>query len=165
MDRAESIRKLKEEANEPKAKVYYSIPKVSKKRALKLAAEKELRGSDDTLMENWFKARRRSMTGICQCGCCEKSQKDDNMYFRHSICHIFPKAKFPSVMYHGLNWVERRFWGGHHTNFDEQGMDKWPNMADWNDIQEKFHQLAPLLTDEERATKFYHKLESLIYKA
>lgn len=46
---------------------------------------------------------------------------------------------------------------------DEKGMDLWPNFADWDDIKEKFHQLAPLLTDEERATKFYKNLEYLIY--
>jgi CHASE3 domain sensor protein len=36
-------------------------------------------------------------------------------------------------------------------------------MADWDDIKEKFHQLAPLLTDEERATKFYSTLEKMVY--
>ena len=45
----------------------------------------------------------------------------------------------------------------------ESGLDKWPNFADWEDVKEKFYVLAPLLTDEERATKFYSKLESLVY--
>lgn len=139
------------------------IARVSEKKKAKDAEEKKMRGGDDTLKEKWFKARRREMTGVCQCGCGEKSQKNDEMYFRHSAAHIFPKAVFPSVMYHSMNWVERRFWMGCHTNMDEGGLDKWPNMADWEDIKEKFFILVPLLTDEERGTKFYKKLEELVY--
>ncbi len=42
-------------------------------------------------------------------------------------------------------------------------MDLWPNFADWDDIVAKFHELSSLLTDEERATKFYKHFEKLIY--
>lgn len=162
MDRADSIRLIKENAGN-KPKKIYRIPKVSKKRQAKLDAEKELRGSDDTLMENWFKARRKQMVGVCQCGCGQPSQKKDDMYFRCSAAHIFPKKDFLSIMYHPLNWVERRFFGGCHSNMDNQSMDNWPNFADWDDIKEKFYELSPLLTDEEKALKFYSKLESLVY--
>lgn len=158
------VQYLKEHANDPKPKKVHRLRKVSLKKQAKLDAEKELRGSDDTLMENWFKARRKQMVGVCQCGCAQPSQKKDDMYFRHSIAHIFPKKDFLSIMYHPLNWVERRFWGGCHSVMDDTSMDRWPSMADFDDIKEKFHQLAPLLTDEERALKFYSKLESLIYK-
>lgn len=164
MDRAESIRRIKEQAALPREKKMYRIPKVSKKRQAKLDEEKKLRNGDDTLMEQWFKARRKELTGTCQCGCAQISQKKDDTFFRGSCCHIFPKATFLSVMYHPLNFVERAMFMGCHQNMDNQGLDKWPNMADWDDIKEKFHVLAPLLTDEERATKFYHKLEQLIYK-
>lgn len=159
----EEIRKIKEEALLPKKKEPYYIPKKSKKRLAQEAAEKELRGGDDTLIEQWYRARRKELVGICQCGCVKKSQKDDDTFFRGSICHIFPKATFESVMYHPLNFVERAMWGGCHHNMDNQGLDKWPGMADWDDIKERFHILAPLLTDAERGTKFYHKLETLIY--
>lgn len=111
-----------------------------------------------------IKARRREMVGVCQCGCGKSSQKKDDMYFRHSIAHIFPKDKFKSIMYHPLNWVERAFWGGCHTNMDLQSIEKWPGMADWCDIKEKFHILAPILTDKELKNKFYKNLEALIYK-
>lgn len=152
-------------ARVPKAKKPPTpIAKVSEKKAKKDAEEKKLRGGEDTLLEQWFKARRKEMVGTCQCGCAKPSSKNDELYFRHSAAHIFPKATFISVMYHPLNWVERAFWGGDHTNMDEGGLDKWPNYADWEDIKERFHVLAPLLTDEERATKFYSKLEHLIYK-
>lgn len=139
------------------------IAKESEKVKVKKAEEKNLRGGDDTLMENWFKARRKEMVGTCQCGCAGKSSKADDLYFRHSAAHVFAKSLFPSIMYHPLNFVERAFWGGCHTNMDEGGMDKWPAMADFDDIVEKFHILAPFLTDEERATKFYTHLERLVY--
>lgn len=141
------------------------IAKVSAKKAKQNREEKKLQGDEDSNLQKWFKARRREMVGTCQCGCGMPSQKMDDMYFRHSAAHIFPKATFTSIMYHPLNFVERRFWGGCHTNMDERGLDLWPNMADWEDIKEKFHELASLLTDEERGTKFYQKLESLVYGA
>lgn len=142
------------------------IAKESKKMIAKKKEEKKLLGKGDTLMEKWHKARRMDMVGTCQCGCGEPSQKNDDLYFRCSAAHIFPKENFLSVMYHPLNYVERRFWGpgACHTNMDQRGLDLWPNMADWEDIKEKFHTLIPLLTDEERATKFYSQLETLVYK-
>lgn len=160
----ENIRRIKEQAKLPKEKKVYRIHKKSAKKLKQEAEEKVLRGDDDTLKEQWFKARRKQLTGTCQCGCGQPSQKRDDTFFRGSICHIFPKASFPSVMYHPLNWVERAMFGGCHHNMDNQGLDKWPLMADWDDIKERFHELAPLLTDEEKATKFYSKLEYLIFK-
>lgn len=160
----EEIRRIKEEARQPKVKKKYVIPKKSKKKVAQEAEEKKLQGDDDTLMEQWFKARRKELTGTCQCGCGKPSQKKDDTFFRGSCCHLFPKAIFESVMYHPLNCIERAMMGGCHHNLDNQGMDKWPGMADWEDIKERFHILAPLLTDKERAHKFYSILESLIYK-
>lgn len=151
------------EAGRPlKEKKKYVIPKKSVKRIEKEEQVKnELMGTD-TLKEKWFKNRRKDCVGVCQCGCAKPSSKKDDMYFRHSIAHIFPKKDFPSVMYHPLNFVERAFWGGCHTFFDESGMDKWINMADWDDIKAKFHVLAPLLSPPERALKFYSRLEKLV---
>lgn len=157
------LRKLKLEASIPKIKRQYSIPKKSAKRIEREKNEKGERGTEDTLMEQWFKARRKDLTGICQCGCGKPSQKKDDMYFRHSCCHLFPKSKFPSLMYHPLNYIERAFFGGCHSVLDDTSMDRWVGMADWDSIKEQFHLLAPLLTDEERATKFYSKFESLVY--
>src|SRR3954468_8293283 len=103
---------------------------MSEKTKAKKEEEKKLLSSDgDTLMEQWYKARRKNLTGTCQCGCGESSQKKDDMYFRHSIAHIFPKRLFPSVMYHPLNFVERRFWEGCHSVMDDTSMDRWVGMA------------------------------------
>lgn len=148
----------------PEKKKPKAIAQKSDKRKQKEAEQKKALGDNETEKEKWFAARRKECTGICQCGCAQKSSKNDDTYFRHSIAHIFPKSKFESIMYHPLNWVERAFFGGCHTNMDDQSVSKWPLFADWDDIKERFYILAPLLTDEERATKFYSKLESLVYK-
>jgi hypothetical protein len=139
------------------------MAKESEKMKKKKAEEKKLLAGEDTLKEKWFKARRIELTGTCQCGCGMASSKNDDIYFRHSCAHIFPKEIFESIMYNPLNCVERAFWGGCHTNMDQRGLELWPKMADWDDIKERFHELAPLLTDEERANKFYTTLEKLVY--
>lgn len=155
----EQLRKAREKKIKPP---YKGIRKVGLKKQAEQKAQKELRGESDTLMENWFKNRRKEMVGVCQCGCARPSSKKEDASFRSSAAHIFPKKIFLSIMYHPLNYVERNFWNGCHTNMDDRSMDLWVNFADWDDIKEKFHVLAPLLTDEERAHKFYRHLEKLI---
>lgn len=164
IDNASSIRAIKEQAKLPKEKKRYSIPKVSVKKQKQLDEEKKQRLPDeDSAKEAWFKNVRKKLVGTCQCGCGQKSQKADDTYFRNSCCHILPQRLFESVKYHPLNYVERAFWGGCHTNMDDRSISLWPNMADFDDIREKFFELAPLLTGEERATKFYSQLEILVY--
>ncbi len=145
-----------------------SLKKISDKKAAEMKEAKEVLGEDETLKEKWFKRRRQEMVGTCQCGCGMPSSKYDDKNFRSSVCHIFPQRLFPSIQYHHLNWVERKFWATYetsacHTNMDNKSMDLWPNFADWDDIKEKYHQLVPLLTDEERSQKFYHHLTFLVY--
>lgn len=148
----------------PKKK-YAGLKPISDKKAAAIAADKAARGGgEDTVKEKWFRSRQRELKGICQCGCKQPYNKKDELHFRSSCCHIFPQRLFPSVQYHAKNFIERCFWGGCHTNLDEQGMGRWPAMADWSEIKEKFHILAPLLTDEERASKFYRTIEELVYK-
>jgi len=146
------------------------IDKISKKKLAQKEAEKKLVSSDgDTLKEQWFKARRKEMTGVCAFVCGDPSQKHDNILFRSSAAHILPKCDFESVMYHPFNYVERRFWAGInggnacHTMMDEAGLGRWPNMEDWPDIKAKFMILAPLLTEEEKGKKFYLLLKKLVY--
>lgn len=155
-DRAERDQEKREKAKR-------GIAPESEKTKARKAEEKKALAGEDTVKEKWFKARRKEMTGVCQCGCGRQSSKHDDVHFRSGIAHVFPKAVFVSIAYHPLNWVERNFWDGCHSSMDLGGLDRWPNMADWEDIKERFQILAPLLTDEERATKFYSKLESLVY--
>lgn len=137
---------------------------IAKRSAKKIAEEKEAKeAGTDGEMDQFFVAMRKKMVGVCQCGCTRKSSKFEDDTYRCSISHIFPKSRFKSIATHPLNWVERNFWEGCHGNMDNRSMDLWTKFADWDDIKEKFHVLASLLTDEERATKFYTKLEKLIY--
>lgn len=154
----EQLRNIKRDADIPKPKKYYQIPKVSAKRKKKMAEDS--RPLDERLDE-WFMERRKDCVGTCQCGCGQKSCKNDDMYYRHSIAHIFAKAVFPSVACHPLNFVELAFWGGCHANFDQMGVDRWPNLACWNDIQAKVIAMDPYLTQEERGKKFYQQLGSV----
>lgn len=145
------------------AKPKKAIRKISEKKKKEDAEIKKALDGEDTVMEKWFQARRKNLVGTCQCGCSLKSSKHEDEHFRASIAHIFPKAIFESVKYHPLNYVERNFWEGCHSNLDNRGLDRWPMYADWDDIKAKFHELSPLLTDEERSNKFYSHLERLIY--
>lgn len=142
---------------EKKEKVKF-IPKISEKKRKQLKSDKPERN----MKEMWFAEIRPLLTGTCQCGCGEPSSKNDDNTFRSSCCHIFPKNIFKSVRFHPLNFVERNFHNGCHTNMDNQGLDKWPNMADWEDIKMKFLILAPLLTPKERTHKFFTHLQWLI---
>jgi len=133
--------------------------------------EQEL--DDKVLKEKFFQSVRPKLTGTCQCGCGNPSSKKDYKdldgkvvsQFRSSIAHIFPKRDFHSIKYNQFNYVERAFWGGCHTNMDNLSLDRWVNFADWDDIKAKFHKLAPLLTEQEKAFKFYTQLEILVYRS
>lgn len=143
------------------------IKRIGDKKASEMKAAKVELGEDDSMKEGWFKRRRTEMTGTCQCGCGMPSSKQDDKNFRSSICHIFPQRLFQSVQFNHLNWVERKFWATEgtsacHAQMDNKSMDLWPQMADWDDIKEKFLALEPLLTDEERKKKFYIHLKQLV---
>lgn len=142
----------------------YRLKPISDKRAAKIAEQKELRGDDETEKQKWFNEVRKKLVSTCGCGCGEKSSKHEDDHFRSSICHIFPQRLFPSVALHLSNYVERSFWNGCHFKMDNKSMDLWPNMADFDDIKEVFHLLSPILTDQERAKKFYTHLEKLVYQ-
>lgn len=147
----------------PKEKKVYKLNKISPQKAEQNKQLALSKGDGDGEKDRWFSARRKELTGTCQCGCARKSSKHEDDFFRSSCCHIFPQRLFASIQLHPLNCVERNFWDGCHTNMDNKSMDLWPKFADWDDIKERFYMLAPLLTDEERAKKFYKHLEKLIY--
>ena len=119
-------------------------------------------GNSSAEFDIWFDETHKKLTGTCQCGCGSKSQKNNPTYWKFSCCHLFPKSKFHSIKTHPLNYVERAFFGGCHSVLDDTSMDRWVGMADWDNIKAKFYILAPLITKEEKATKFYSKLEFLV---
>jgi hypothetical protein len=125
----EEIRRMKVEANEPKEKKVYRIPKVSPKRVKKETSDKEILESGKVLtsggaeLKRWFEDRRKEMGGKCQ-HCGSKSCRDSNQYFKFSIAHILPKRLFKSVATHPMNWIELCFWNNScHTNLDNNTLD------------------------------------------
>lgn len=155
----------------PTRKERVPLRKVSLKKQALDKEVKNLLSGNDTKKEKWFKLIRTKLTGTCACGCGNMSSKNDYInvegkvesHFRASCCHIFPKKYFESIMYHPLNFVERAFWGGCHSQMDNTSLDRWVKFKDWQDIKDKFYELAPLLTEDERKLKFYKHLESLVY--
>lgn len=135
------------------------IRKISEKKQNELQENK----NSDNKLDDFFERNRKKMVGVCQCGCARKSSKKEDDFYRSSIAHIFPKKTFKSIATNDLNWVERNFWEGCHTNMDNRSIEKWPMFADWDDIKEKYYILAPQLTEEEKKTKFYSALTKLVY--
>jgi len=152
----EEIRRLKEIAKEPKQKKAYQIPKVSKKKAEKVARNKELFESGKALvsgggagLKRWFEDRRKEMTGRCL-HCNDKSSKDSDKYFKFSIAHILPKRLFKSVATHPLNWIELCFWGNScHTNFDNNTLDII-ELNCFDTVIERFVAIYPAIDKSER---------------
>lgn len=140
------IRKLKEDAQKPKEpKKRKPIPKESKKK------KQQKNSSGSAELNRWFEDRRREMKGICA-NCGKKSCRDDSQYFKFSIAHLLPKARFKSVATHSDNWIELCFWGNNscHTNMDNHMLDL-TEMSCWNEIVVKFQKLYPHLTSKEKA--------------
>lgn len=148
----------------PVKKERYVIPKKSAKRIETERADKENQADTPQAMRLWFKERRKEMTGTCHCGCGKPSSKKDDMLYKHSCCHIFPKAHYKSVKIHPKNCIELAFYGGCHTNMDDRSVEKWPNMECWPEIKEKVLILYPLLSPEEKGRKFVTKLMELVNK-
>lgn len=127
----------------------YRIPQQSEKKKNKLKAEKP----ETELLEQWFEDREKEQTGFCyECG--EPSTKGNPEYWKFSICHILPKALFPSVKTHPLNKIEWCYFNkSHHTNADNNGFE-WVKVnmpKSWNFIVSRFKILYPLLTSIEMA--------------
>ena len=99
-------------------------------------------------LERWFKERHKEMTGRCQ-NCMGKTEMDGRHY-KCSIAHILPKAYFPSVATHPLNWLELCFYGKScHTNMDNKMLDL-TEMSCWDDIVTKFCAIYPSIAPKER---------------
>jgi len=143
----EEIRKLKEEAGQPKEKKIYRIPAVSKKRAERIAAEKIKRGDDPTELQKFFKNAMRYMTGRCA----ETGARTNRVEYRYainSICHILSQQQCPSVATHPFNWIELE--EGFHTRFDKMNWDERAKLKCWPKIQEKLIMVWPDLAPDER---------------
>jgi hypothetical protein len=143
-------------------KKFKPIAKQSVKTKLAIAESKLNPDNENELKEKWFAEVRKKLVGICMCGCGQPSQKKDDMFFRSSCCHLFPKRIFHSIKYNTDNYIERAFFGGCHSQLDDRSMDKWVGMSDWDMIKQKFITLSKLIPDSEKANKFYSQLENLV---
>jgi hypothetical protein len=155
----EEIRRLKQEAGIPKKAKVYTIPKKSAKRI----KQDILAKGDDNALDVWFEDRKKELTGKCKhCGGRtwvepkgrigenDMTYRNDKEFYRHCIAHILPKAYFPSVATHPLNYIELCFWGNNcHGNMDNKVLDL-TDMNCWDEIVEKFVAMYPFIAKEER---------------
>ncbi len=153
-DNSEVLNSLLKAREKKQPKPKKAIAKVGAKKQAEKDAEKELRGENDTLMENWFKNRRKEMVGVCLfCG--GKTEKDNGLTYKRSIAHLLPKrnTQFPSIAYNRDNWLELCFYGNScHTNFDN-GIITWELLKDskeWDIIVKKFNKLYPFIDEFEK---------------
>jgi len=108
---------------------------------------KEVKGGAE--LQRWFIDTRQKLTGTCK-HCGGKSCKDDDKYFKFSICHILPKAYFPSVATHPDNFIELCFWDKNcHGNMDNKILDLI-DMNCWDEIVTKFCKMYLFIDPKER---------------
>lgn len=100
-------------------------------------------------LDRWFLDRRKEMTGKCaHCG--DKTTKDSDKYYKSAVAHILPKALFPSVATHPLNYIELCFWNKScHTNFDNHTLDI-TDLNCFDEVIEKFIAMYPSIAPKER---------------
>lgn len=156
MDRADAIRKLKEDALLPKVPKKHIIPRVSKKRAEKMAKEKEERGENDTELQRFYRAAMKRMTGHCL-NCHARTEKNVYSGAIFSICHILDKRETmcPSVKDNLNNWVElcpdcHREFDTPHFEKDKTIWDKREEMGFWEVVRNKLILIYPDLAENER---------------
>jgi hypothetical protein len=156
MDRAENIRRLKEQAKLPKFKKRAPIAKKSAKKIAQEKEEMELQSQIKALnigkgadLTRWFEDRRKEMTGRCL-HCNSVSCKQNDEYYKFSIAHILPKRLFKSIATHPLNWIELCFWGNScHSNFDNNTLDI-TELNCFDTVIERFIAMYPYIDKKER---------------
>lgn len=100
-------------------------------------------------LDRWFKDRRKEMTGKCH-HCNGISCKHDDKYYKFSVCHILPKAYFPSIATHPSNFIELCFWNKNcHGNMDNKILDLI-EMNCWDEIVTKFCIMYPSIAEKEK---------------
>ena len=107
----------------------------------------------------WYRDRGFELTGACA-ACGGPTCKGHPKFEKFSVAHIFPKAIFPSVELHNLNYIELCFWDNNcHGNYDNQGIETIVDTPAWPIMVKRFHVFEHLLSDEEKSKKFYKKFK------
>jgi hypothetical protein len=118
-----------------------------KKNKSKVQAEKSYSKHSNKL-DTWFENRHEEMIGVCS-HCGGKTEKGKSSY-KCSVAHILPKAHFPSIATHPLNFVELCFYGNScHTNFDNYYLDI-EELKCFDEIVSKFTIMYPFIAESER---------------
>ena len=106
-------------------------------------AQKVANGGND--LDLWFMARRLEMTGNClECGA--STNKDNNKYYRWSVCHITPKSLCPSVAKNFFNWLE--LCQQCHQEFDNT-FERSSKMKVFDEAKRKFRLFSCLMPQSE----------------
>lgn len=110
-----------------------NLNRISKKRAIQMAADRVERGDDDTDLQRFFKAAMKRMTGHCL-NCPARTETKNYAGAIFSIAHILDKrdTMFPSVKDNLNNWVE--LCPDCHLEFDSTPLEK--NKTLWDKRQE-----------------------------
>lgn len=154
-----------------KEKKKYSIQKVSKKRAAKIAEEKIARGGEPTDLEKWYtEIMDREVPKCWETGEwigkpdkeilisenpdytdaeIEAAFKKMQFGWHGSIAHVLPKSDFESVATHPKNYMILKMWGGTHGTYD-QSWEKAATMKVWPYAMKIINLLYPLLTPAEK---------------
>lgn len=159
MDRAENLRRIKEQAKLPKIKKTQPIAKKSAKKLAQEKAEKELNKINGDTKEQWYEDRMKESLPVCMnCGM-EANwllQPEYEKIWRACQAHILPKrqTQFPSVAQHPLNHlVLFPVWGGHlcgcHDEFDSSWYQA-TTMKVWEIAVHRFKEFESAIAPKER---------------
>lgn len=120
---------------------------IKKQNAVKYASVK-LRAAkykENTELELWFRARREQMTGYCP-ECQRSTNKNNDKYYKWSICHIAPKGLVPSTATNYHNWIE--LCQDCHAEFDST-FEKASKMKCFHEAKKKFQLFKDIIPAEE----------------
>jgi hypothetical protein len=101
-------------------------------------------------LEKWFENIAKEEAGDCLCWECGKRVPD--AFIRAAAAHIFPKKHFHSVATHPLNYLILPASCCHDRTHKVHSFKK---MVIWSEAVDRFLQFRHLLTQKERALKYY----------
>lgn len=127
------------------AKAKKPIKKVSDKRA---AENKQAKDIGESELDKWFKEREKDIVDMGS-RCMETGEVIPKAYYRHCTAHLMPKARFPSVSTHPLNFVVLSASNGSHFKFDV-GVSEAKKMKVFPEAAERYLQFKHLIIEKHK---------------
>lgn len=147
------------EKDPPKGK--QPLRQVGLKRQEELKEEKKTGGDPDKkAQDKWFAAIAKEKAGECKCWECGRHVPDG--FVKCATAHIMPKAAFPSVATHPLNYLILSASCCHDKSHKVETFRK---MKIFGEAVDRFLQFEHLLTKEEKAKKYYTLFREAAIKA